>query len=280
MPQRAWTLSAALLFVALAATTASPTSFPNPSCPDSVTIAQMWNGGACMPAFGVGAMPGDTVRGVAGIVTALDTKPESFMFYLQNRASPPASYSGLEVFTGELDVSQPPESFAPGDSVVVEFARTANFAGVVRAMPPNNNVPSPNIILRRVNSGNDLPALISCTAGQLAYHAPGTTLSGRLCQLVTLAGPLSVVRTNVVGAESFLVVSSADEADSVLVNGFQLTDVPTPDLGTDVAQVSGVFHRRTQGYEILLRGPNDLVLSSSPTAASRRSWGALKAAYH
>ena len=52
---------------------------------------------------------------------------------------------------------KPVYGFELGDSIVVEYARVANYYGDVELMSPNTNFSSPNIVFRKVSSGNPLP---------------------------------------------------------------------------------------------------------------------------
>ena len=90
--------------VVLTAAGARATTYPNTACPDSVTIFQLHDGGACQPG-GVNGGVGDTVRSVGGIVTGIDAIPSAFAFYLQNSSATPGWNTGLEVFTGSRDCS-------------------------------------------------------------------------------------------------------------------------------------------------------------------------------
>ena len=82
------------------------TTFPNVSCPDSVTIKQLWHGtnmGApapvCKPFAAVNTTTGsDTVMGIGGIVIGIDAIASAYGFYMQNTGG--LDSMGIDVFTG------------------------------------------------------------------------------------------------------------------------------------------------------------------------------------
>ena len=90
---------------------ASATQFPNATCPDSVTIKQIQDVTAlCHPATG------DTVRGVAGIITGFDPIATGFDAYIQNSQGGP--FTGIDFFTHSFNTKVAPYNFAIGDSGV------------------------------------------------------------------------------------------------------------------------------------------------------------------
>src|SRR5215813_510708 len=85
----------ALLLCCIAGTAGAVIYPPGPggSCPDTMTITNLEDPAQlCHPASG------DTVFGVHGVVTAIDSIPGAFGFFMQLPGG--GAYSGLDVFTG------------------------------------------------------------------------------------------------------------------------------------------------------------------------------------
>jgi hypothetical protein len=252
---------AALLCVA---GVASATQFPNATCPDSVTITQIKNGGACKPAVA------DTVAGVGGIIIGFDPIATGFDAFMQNSQGGP--YTGIDFFTHSVNTIAAPYSFAIGDSIVVEFAKVDNFQGDEEIDAPNGSFGSPNFIVRKVSSGNPLPPFFVGTSTQLKELPTNTFFEqyeGSLIKLnQTGPGALTVVRTSLTGGlgqtNAFLLVDATAPSDSVYIDGTKLTTFAPPPVGTQVFSVQGIGNEATRGYRIMLRNGNDIVLNTPP----------------
>lgn len=268
-------ISFALVLFSVNAPAATYPPGPVGSCTDSVTFAQIQDILApCHPATG------DTVLGVAGIITGIDVIPTGYGFYLQNSLGGP--FSGIEVFTHAVNYT-PIMGLGIGDSVVVERSKTAEFQNGTEIFATNNNFGSPNIILRKVSAGNALPPFYEGTTTSLNRVPTNTFAEGYEGCLVRITAPMTVARTylqNVTGKltnlpnGTFYLVDPSAPGDSVMVDGFWLFTFAPPPVGTPVSAVQGILQQRTS-YGILLRNENDLVLAP-PVPAYRRSWGLIK----
>jgi hypothetical protein len=242
-------------------------TYPNATCPDSVTIHQVVSPqGTCHPTPGAGA-PGDTVMGIGAIITGFDLVPTSYAIYMQNNRSTDSTgyLAGIDVFTGALNWNSTPRNLAVGDSIVVEWACSEIFQGSNEVLSPNNNQSAPNIVIRKVSSGNTVPAFHLGTTTELRTNEATTTGIPYLCALVKINGPLFVARKNVTGTNNFYLVSPSSPGDSVYVNGFSLTTYGSPEVGTQVDFVQGIFeHRTSSHYAIWLRNGNDISVATPP----------------
>jgi len=253
-------LMAAAALVCMA-TAASATQFPNPTCPDSVTIAQIQNVAAlCHPATG------DTVRGVGGIITGFDPIATGFDAYMQN--SQGGAFSGIDVFFHGINPIAV-HGLAVGDSIVVEWMATAEFQGATEVLAPNNNFGAPNGIIRKVSSGNPLPPFFVGTTTQLNELSTNTLFEQyEGCLLKINGGPnLKVARTSLtggIGNNAFIIVDSAAPSDSVFIDGNKLTAYAPPPVGTPILSVQGIGNQATRGYRIMLRNGNDIVVNTPP----------------
>ena len=78
-------------------------------------------------------------------------------------------------------------------------------------------------------------------------------------------GPLTVARKNVTGTNNFYVVSPSAPGDSVYINGYALTTYGSPEVGTNIDMVRGVYeHRTSTHYAIWIRSGNDITVSTPP----------------
>jgi hypothetical protein len=242
---------------------ASATQFPNATCPDSVTIKQIQDvTHACHPALG------DTVRGVGGIIIGFDPIATGFDAYIQTTGGGP--FTGIDFFTHSFNTKVAPYNFALGDSIVVEFAATAEFNSATEVLAANNNFGAPNFVVRKVSSGNTLPPFFVGTTTQLNQLPTNTFFEQYEGCLVKINGPLTVVRTSLTGGlgqnNAFLVINPGAPADSVFVDGNKLTTFAPPPVGTNVFSVQGIGNQNTGlfGYRIMLRNGNDIVLNTPP----------------
>lgn len=249
--------------------------FPNASCPDSVTLPQINNPSflpaICHPTAVTSGAPTDTVSGLGGIIIGFDTIPTGFDAFIENRGIPPQPWSGIDVFTHGTNF-KPILGLNLGDSLVVEFGGVANFAGDVEVEAPNNVFSGPNIILRRAAIGRPLPAFISGTTTQFKETPTNAFAEQYKCQLVSITGPLTVVRTslqvpNIGTSNSFLCISASAPSDSVFIEGNKLTTYSPPALGTVIDYVQGIMLKATRGFRILLRNGNDIQTHTPPGVA-------------
>ena len=241
---------------------------PGGACPDSVTIQQIQNVLAtCNPATG------DTVYGVAGIITGFDPIATGFGFYIQNSQGGP--FTGIDVFTHGTNFIGP-LGLELGDSIVVEVSKSAEFNGGTEIFATNNNFSAPNIVLRKVSSGNPLPPFYvgtTTTLNTLSTNTIGEQYEGCLVQITAA---MTVARTylqNVTGGltnlpfGTFYLVSAAAPSDSVLVDGATLFAYAPPAVGTPITRVQGILEQRTSGttaYRIQLRSGNDIITNTPP----------------
>lgn len=241
---------------------------PSGTCLDSVTVVQIQDIlAACHPATG------DTVFGVAGIITGFDAIPTGFGFYIQNSQGGP--FTGIDVFTHGTNY-KPTMGLAIGDSIVVEVSKTAEFQNGTEIFATNNNFSSPNIVLRKVSSGNALPPFYVGTTTSL--NTLSTNVTGEQYEgcLVQINASMNVARTylqNVTGGltnlpfGSFYLVDPAAPSDSVLVDGATLFSYAPPSVGSPVTLVQGILEQRLSGttaYRIQLRDGNDIVTNTPP----------------
>lgn len=261
-------VAAVLVLAAGSASAAKYPPGPTGTCLDSVTVAQIQDIlAACHPATG------DTVYGVAGIITGFDPIPTGFGFYLQSSQGGP--FTGIDVFTHGTNY-KPIMGLNIGDSIVVEVSKTAEFSGGTEIFAINNNFSAPNIVLRKVSSGNALPPFFNGTTtslNTLSTNATGEQYEG--C-LVKITAAMNVARTylqNVTGGVTnlpfgtFYLVDGSAPSDSVLVDGATLFSYAPPSVGTPVTLVQGILEQRTSGtssYRIQLRDGNDIVTNTPP----------------
>ena len=119
------------------------------------------------------AATGDTVRGVGGIFTAIDSITTGFGFYLQRSAPPGTPWTGVDVFTGGTNRAGG-MGLRLGDSVVV-YGKTAEFNGGTEILSMNASFSTPNIIVRKVSSDNPVPLFHTGTVHELNFlpvHSP------------------------------------------------------------------------------------------------------------
>jgi hypothetical protein len=246
---------------------ASATQFPNATCPDSVTIQQIQDvTHACHPALG------DTVAGVSGVIIGFDPIATGFDAYIQDPAGGP--FSGIDFFTHSVNTKVAPYNFAIGDRIVVEFAATAEFNSATEVLAANNNFGAPNFIVRKVSSGNALPAFFVGTTTQLQQNNTNTFFEQYEGCLVKVNGPMNVVRTSLTGGmgfNSFLVISAGAPSDSVYIDGGKLTSFAPPPVGTNIVSAQGIGQQNTSAgvntYRIMLRDGNDIVTFTPPNVA-------------
>ena len=256
--------AAVMLFVAAAAfafTKYPPGPNPPGTCTDTLSIYQLKDAvlnlhGTCQPVVGVAAgAVGDTVLGVGGIIIGFDEIPTGFDLYVQTTGGGPLT--GVDVFTHGTNM-RPVYGFNRGDSVVVEYACVANYYGDVELEAPNNNFSNPNIVLRKVSSGNPLPPFFEGNTTDFKETPTNTFIAPYMTCLVKLNGPIKVART--VGfTRGMLVVRDAAPSDSVYIDYAKLTTLVPPALGTYLTSISGIVNSASRGWRIMPRDAKDVV---------------------
>jgi hypothetical protein len=260
--------AAALVFAAGAASAATYPPGPDGTCLDSVTVYQIQNILApCHPATG------DTVLGVAGIITGFDPIPTGFGFYLQSSQGGP--FTGIDVFTHATNF-QATLGLQIGDSVIVHLSKTAEFNNGTEIFATNNFFSAPNIAMTKISSGNALPPFYVGTTTSLNTLSTNTTGEEYEGCLVQINAAMHVARTylqNVTGGatnlpfRTFYLVDANAPSDSVLVDGGTLFVYAPPAVGTPVTMVQGILEQRTSGvtsYRIQIRDGNDIVTNTPP----------------
>ncbi len=250
---------------------------PGPSyrtCADTLTIYDIQQTDTtlapCHPALG------DSVYGVKGIITGFDAQPTGFAFYIQTSAPSALPFSGIDVFTGGSNLAAT-LGLAQGDSVAV-YGASAEYQGGAEILSFNNSFTSPDLIVRKINSGNPLPPFHDGTVAEL-QELP-TNPNGEMWEgsLVRITTTMRVARTSFTGGlpfNSFLMVDdnlcTSGPCDSILVDGGTLTTYAPPAVGTLVSNVQGIYDQRTRGYRIQLRDGNDITVQTPPNLADAYS---------
>lgn len=264
-------LSAGIAAITLVtASAAFATIFPpgtGGACPDTMTIKVLKDNlnllnpcSAITPNTSGGA--GDTVLGVGGIVIGFDENPTGYDVYLEMSGGGPNS--GIDVFTGGTNM-RPVYGFELGDSVVVEWARVANYYGDVELLYPNGSFSNPNIMFRKVSSGNALPPILHGTTTDFVETPTNPYIPPYMTTLVTLDGPVRVARTGAgLGFNGMLVVSDAAPSDSVYIDYAKLTSIVPPAVGTVLQSITGIVNSASRGWRIMPRDGNDIVDTNPP----------------
>ena len=224
------------------------------------------------------AATGDSVDGIGGIITALDTIPTGFSFYIQNNAVPDSGFVGADVFSGGSNIAAS-LGLQLGDSVVV-YGKTAEFGGGTEILSRNNNFTTPNLVVRKVSTGNHIPDIHVGTTHDFNYlstNANGEKMEG---MLVRIASHMRVVRHTGLGTTAapnanFIVVDSlacpasfVGTCDSVIVQTADLAGTNAPPVPSIIFSVQGVLDQRSingnTNYEILPRKGYEVATSQPP----------------
>lgn len=278
-------LLACLASLALAAGALAATYPPGPgnAYPDTLNIPNVQN-----PAAVPHPTSGDVVLGISGIVTGFVDQARPFGLYIQLANG--GQYGGIGVYTG--NVFHGPgsdDNLQIGDQVVV-YGKVKSYqqAVVIGALGGNNEVTalsfesatsSEDLTIRKVSSGNALPAFHVGPISEL--EKTGTNPAGRPWEgsLVKVNGPLKVVaiEENQVdglitldgnpGFERFLILQDAScttNCQQIKVDCSSLVDFVPPPVGSVVGFVQGVFDRRQSDHLIQLRSSSDLGLGNAP----------------
>jgi len=263
--KRITTLAASLVGLLVMAGSASAfITYPNATCPDTVTIHQIWATGSCQPLGGTSAV-GDTVHGVTGIITAFDVRPSTFGFYMQSNATL-REQIGMDVYCGSRNYNSTPYAWSLGDSVQVAIGAVENFNGSKEIVGPNG-VTNTNIVVNKLGTSTIMtPQLLNTT--QLNWNVANTASDKWLCTLVKVVGPLYVRRSS--GSNVYL-VDPTHTSDTLQVFGAKfiasgtVVGSTTPN-GTTVPWVQGIYENGggTFTYELMTRDAGDISLVSAP----------------
>ena len=231
-----------------------------------------------------GSAVGDTVGPVCGIITAFDTFPTLFSFYLQNSQGGP--WTGIDCFTGGVNT---PASLglAVGDSVCVTGALIeastvsapcagAGVDGETEIVARNGSLGT-DLVITKISSGNPLPPIHVGTVAELQELCTNPNAEQWEGGLVRVNGPLRICRTNATGGlgttRAALVVSNTlcppghvGACDSMFID---LSTLANPQLSPGnvtltVDYVQGVYNERTRGYRIQCRNLTDYGLEAPP----------------
>jgi hypothetical protein len=227
------------------------------------------------------AVDPDTVWGIAGIITGIDTFTGGLQFVIQNSQGGP--WTGVDVFTGAVDYSPLfTPNLARGDSVIV-YGRMGEFNGFtqIRSFDAGSSFNPPLPAVRRISIGNPLPPIKRFTVNQLQElptNIQAEQWEGTLLRVSSDQHKLRVARTSLQGGgltfSSFIAVdnticppSTVGNCDSLFVDGstFANPAITPPPPGAIVDSVQGIYGQATRGYRIMIRDANDLYDSSPPS---------------
>jgi hypothetical protein len=201
--------------------------------------------------------PGDTVLGVGGIIIGFDEIPTGFDVFIETSGGGPNT--GLDVFTHGTNM-RPVYGFERGDSIIVEYARVANYYGDIELLAPNGIFSSPDIVLRKVNSGNPLPPFFEGNTTDFQELPANPIIAPYMTTLVKLTGPVRVARTGAgLATRGMLVVRDAAPSDSVFIDYAKLTGIVPPAVGTYLTSISGIVNSASRGWRIMPRDAKDIV---------------------
>jgi hypothetical protein len=260
----------AMMVTAAQSAFAAFTHYPNAGCPDTLSIftlkTKLDTGTACAPndQAPTTSAPGDTIYGVGGIITGFDEIPTGFDMYIQTTGGGPNT--GIDVFTSGTNFrGAAPFAYNRGDSIVVEFAGVGNFQGDIELESPDNLFSNPDIIIRKVNTGNTLPPFFSGNTTDLVELPGNLTFAPYVSALVHLDGPVTVARSGgALGSRSMLVVRALAPSDSVFIDLGKLTNIIPPPVGTVIQSIQGIGNKATRGFRIMPRDADDIVDSTPP----------------
>jgi len=266
-----------VLLIAGSAITAQAAQYPpGPSyrtCPDTLTIIDIQQPDTliapCHPALG------DSVYGVKGVISGFDAKPTGFAFYIQQSApvNSAVPWSGLDIFTGGSNLAAT-LGLAIGDSVAV-YGATAEFGGGSEILSFNNSFTSPDIIVRKITSGNPEPPFHIGTVAELQELPTNPAAEQWEGVLTRVNTTMRVARTSDTGGmgqnNAFILVDdnlcTSGPCDSLFIDGNTLTNYAPPAVGTLVSNVQGIYEQRVRGYRIQLRDGADITVQTPPNLA-------------
>ncbi len=275
----------AVALLAGTAATSSATQWPpgNGTCTktDTLVYVKYIQNPGLLPCF---TATGDTVNGIGGIITGIDAIPTGFSFYIQNNSRTGASqdpWTGADIFTGGSNFVSS-MGLALGDSVMT-YGVTAEFQGGTELLSYNNSFSTPNIVIRKISSGNALPLFHVGTTAELKEPTANPNAEQWEGCLVQIPGPLRVARTSFTGGMAYNTFKIVDNnvcppgslgpCDSVTVDGGTLTSFAPPNVGVLIDNVQGIYDQRNLGasgnalYRIMLRNGNDIQTATPPNVA-------------
>lgn len=269
MSKLATTFLGALLVTCLTAASALALTYPpgpGGACPDSVNLPQLQNIAApCHPAVN------DTVMGVGGIITGMDTRASTYGYYIQySNGGVPTPWTGIQVYTG-TENQNITKGFVRGDSVVVSWGQYTEYNNGAEVQ-----VSGGKLYVRKVSSGNPLPAFKEGTVNyfsRLSTNTNGPQWEG--C-LIRVPGPLRVARLVPGSLNQFLVVDNVlcppgtvGICDSSFIETSTLANpiIGTQTLGAIIQSVQGVWEQYTTavGFQIKVRDALDIEQAVAPS---------------
>jgi hypothetical protein len=277
MSKLATTLLGALLLTCLTAASAlalvyppgTAGGWPGGSCPDSVNLPQIQNiAASCHPASN------DTVMGVGGIITGMDTRSSNYGFYIQcSNGGTPVPFTGIQIYTGTENWNAS-RGYARGDSVIVSWGQYTEYSNAGEIQPSGGR-----LTVRKVNTPPTTYPLPAFKSGSTNYFSRvATNPNGEAWEgcLVRVPGPLRVARLIPGTLHQFLVVDNvlcppgtSGICDSVYVEPSTLCN---PILGLQtldaiIQSVQGVWEQYNNDFEIKIRDASDLEQAVPPALA-------------
>lgn len=249
------------------------------TCPDTLTLFSVQQPDTTLAPCHPATL--DTVWGVEGVITGFDARPSAYGFYIQTVSGSTLAWSGVDVFTGATNYNSAVPGTPTGGNLVLGdvvrvYGTTQEFPatnGETEIEGPDLSQSTNDIIIRKVGTAAVPPPKVGTTTE--FNWVPG--LSAATAEpyegcLVRINGPMHVARVQTgagLFANNFLVVSNANTADSVMVDGFTLFLFGTPPLNSTVGYLQGILNQRNgQGginsYRIQLRDANDINVDAPP----------------
>ncbi len=212
---------------------------------------------------------GDTVLGVGGIIIGFDEIATGYDIYLQMAVG--GQNTAVDCFTHGTNM-RPVYGLNIGDSLVVEYACVANYYGDVEVEAPNNNFSNPNIVLRKVSSGNTLPPALQGNTTDFKETPTNTLMANNMSGLLLLNGPVRVARTLGLATHGMLVVRDAAPSDSVFIDYNKLTTIVPPPVGTYLTSIEGICNSAARGFRIMPRFAADIIDVQPPQVSDGWTW--------
>ncbi len=222
------------------------------------------------------ALPGDSVEGVYGIVTARDTIQTAYGFWIELNQFPAGTipWTGIEVFTGSNPnpvnygcSGPPPCGVAFADSVVL-YGKLTEFGGVgTEIIAKDGTGFGSNLIVRKISSGNNIPDFHDGTLHD--FSELNSAVEQWEGMLVRHNGTMRVARKTAIGGftpgSNCIVVDSVlcppsqqSPCDSLFIDTASLAGTATPDVGSFIKFVQGPVRQTARGYRILARSGSDI----------------------
>ncbi len=259
-----------------------PPGPPYRTCPDTLSLFSVQQPDTTLAPCHPATL--DTVWGVEGVITGFDARPSAYGFYIQTVSGTTLAWGGVDVFTGATNYNSAVPGTPTGGNlalgdVVRVYGTTQEFPatnGETEIEGPDAVQGTNDIILRKVGTAA-VPAPKVGTTTEFNW-VPGISVATAEpyegC-LVRINGPMHVARVQTgagVAGNTFLIVSNANTADSVLVDGFTLFLLGAPPLNSTVGYVQGILNQRNStsatgavnSYRIQLRDANDINVDAPP----------------